>query len=501
MNSHKRQRSGAVLMIVVVLVLLMSLAAYDYLLSMQTENLAARSSGDRLVARQAAFSARDLLMVLMEKSRAERQALGGLRNNPALFAGSALVKTEHLEDDYLARGFVVCNTHRTTGAESAFRYGAVNESSKLHLMKLVQWDQQQPESGRHALLQLPGMDEATADAILDWVDADSQPRLLGAEADYYTLRVPPITPRNAMPTDLEELLLIRGVGAARLFGTQMNAKPQFPGETVPGVNELTRPWVDFLTVYSGERNETRAGIPRVFVNDSRLDLVHQRLLSVMPVDWANFIILYRQFGPSAADRKISNAGQITIDFTVAAAHEIENPLDLVAANVMLTEGDEQISVASPFSSEPLVMQNQLPRLVDQITVVPETRLIGRVNINLAPREVILGIPGIDEAVAERMIAARTIGDEKMLGRDHPVWLLTEGIVDLDTMRLLLPNVTAGGDVYRSEFGGIIDDRSPMFRFEAILDASVTPARQVYYRELVPKQVADWSLQSDATYPR
>ena len=64
-----RRRTGAVLLIVVVLVLLMSLAAYNYLLSMQTENLAARATGDRLTARQAACSARDLVMVLLEKSR------------------------------------------------------------------------------------------------------------------------------------------------------------------------------------------------------------------------------------------------------------------------------------------------------------------------------------------------------------------------------------------------------------------------------------------------
>ncbi|MCP3696470.1 MAG: hypothetical protein GY917_30020, partial [Planctomycetaceae bacterium] len=46
-----RQRRGTILIVVLVVLLLISVVAYDYMLSMQTENLAARSSGDQMVAR------------------------------------------------------------------------------------------------------------------------------------------------------------------------------------------------------------------------------------------------------------------------------------------------------------------------------------------------------------------------------------------------------------------------------------------------------------------
>jgi type II secretory pathway component PulK len=64
------------------------------------------------------------------------------------------------------------------------------------------------------------MSEATADAILDWLDADGQSRADGAEAEYYAGQGLPCEPRNGAPALLEELLLIRGVGRADLFGDE-----------------------------------------------------------------------------------------------------------------------------------------------------------------------------------------------------------------------------------------------------------------------------------------
>ncbi|MEC9001884.1 MAG: hypothetical protein VX644_00815, partial [Planctomycetota bacterium] len=60
-----RQRRGTILIVVLVVLLLISVVAYDYMLSMQTENLAARSSGDQMVARQAAWSAMDWLSAIL----------------------------------------------------------------------------------------------------------------------------------------------------------------------------------------------------------------------------------------------------------------------------------------------------------------------------------------------------------------------------------------------------------------------------------------------------
>ena len=89
MTTRIRHR-GTVLIIVVVLVMLLSLIAYKYLLAMQTEHMVTAAHGDRIQAQQSAQSVCDLLKLMLTMSRSERDALGGLSDNPAFFAGSTL---------------------------------------------------------------------------------------------------------------------------------------------------------------------------------------------------------------------------------------------------------------------------------------------------------------------------------------------------------------------------------------------------------------------------
>ena len=69
---------------------------------------------------------------------------------------------------------------------------------------------------------LPGMTEDVADAILDWIDEDEEPREYGAEADIIPACSLPYAPRNATPETVEELLLVRGVMPELLFGVDVN---------------------------------------------------------------------------------------------------------------------------------------------------------------------------------------------------------------------------------------------------------------------------------------
>jgi general secretion pathway protein K len=50
-----------------------------------------------------------------------------------------------------------------------------------------------------------------SDSILDWIDADDEPRIAGAESDYYQGLTPPYFAKNAPIDDLTELLLVKGV--------------------------------------------------------------------------------------------------------------------------------------------------------------------------------------------------------------------------------------------------------------------------------------------------
>jgi hypothetical protein len=147
------------------------------------------------------------------------------------------------------------------------------------------------------------------------------------------------------------------------------------------------------------------------------------------------------------------------------------------------DSESKIVLASPFTADETAMREYLPRLMDAVTIRRSTYFVGRVNVNLATREVLAGVPGIDSDLVERIIGARSLTAAEDPARRHPVWLLTEGVVDVAQMRRLLLYLTTGGDVGRAQVIGYYDVRSPVARFETVVDATRKPARQLYYKDL------------------
>src|SRR5204863_189714 len=68
-----------------------------------------------------------------------------------------------------------------------------------------------PDLIHDILMKLPNMTEEIADAIIDWIDADDNPRPNGAESATYSGMTPPYRCKNGPLDSIEELLLVRGV--------------------------------------------------------------------------------------------------------------------------------------------------------------------------------------------------------------------------------------------------------------------------------------------------
>lgn len=69
----------------------------------------------------------------------------------------------------------------------------------------------QPDIGvLQRLLALAGLDYSLVDALIDWMDADLQPRPSGAEDSYYMNLSPAYRAANRPMTSIEELRLVRG---------------------------------------------------------------------------------------------------------------------------------------------------------------------------------------------------------------------------------------------------------------------------------------------------
>lgn len=485
-----------VLFIVVIFVTMLSLAGLSYVAVMSTEHKAVRLRGDELQVEMAVGSGIEMMRAhLQQKSKPSStvRLAGSPSSDESQFRGVVVM------DDETGRRtrFSVVSPKVENDEVAGIRFGVSNESARLNLAVLPQWDEREPGTARAALMTLPNMTQDMADAILDWIDRDTEPRQFGAEASYYSGLAVPYGPRNAEPTSLEELLLVRDVTRELLFGTDENFNFQVdPGEqasassgTLSSAGATAVPWSMLLTVFSAEKNLNPNGEPKVDLNERDLTSLYGKLQKVVGEDLAKFIILCRQFRQVTrqANSKATALKRIEPDLNGRARYRFTSVLDLLGATIEIRANDEARTphtVRSPLKTSRQVIRETLPTLLDYVSIGSDPVIRGRVNLLEASEEVLMAVPGMTEGLARRIKtqrqAASAGGDES---RRHPTWLLADGLVDLEQMKKLLPYVTCGGDVYRGQVVGFFDDQGPVSRAEVVIDATSAPARQVYYKDL------------------
>ena len=131
----------------------------------------------------------------------------------------------------------------------------------------------------------------------------------------------------------------------------------------------------------------------------------------------------------------------------------------------------------------------LPELLDKLTTTKEEYLEGRININQARREILLGLPTMTEEIVNAIVAAQRLDSNGQPSLDTikqhttAAWLYAEGIVDIPGMMNLDPYITAHGDVYRVQVLGFFDGGGPVSRIEAMIDSTQLPPRIIAQRDL------------------
>jgi DNA uptake protein ComE-like DNA-binding protein len=521
-----RHRRGLVLILVLIVIAALALTAYTFSDLMLTHRHAAKVNGQRLQARYLVDSGVESIKLYLALDPTSQSEMGGHFNNPLMFQGMVVLP----EVDADSRGCfsVLAPYVDETGMGAVVRYGLEDESVRINLNGVLLADEVLEGAGRTLLMTLPGMTEDVADSILDWMDEDDEPRDYGAEIEYYGSLSPPYRPRNGPLLSVEELLLVRGVTPQAFFGVDMNrnglADPHESQSQMTGGGALLsapatstmmadplmsmgtpgwveRGWSGYLTLYSAEANMSADGLPRIHLNQDDLQQLNDELLELFPQEWINFIIAYRLYGASQqaggeqGDSQSVSAEEISLDLTQQAQAQFSQVLDLIDARIELPQegnrgggGDDQESppkiVTCPFPNDPASMAEYLPLLMDYCTVVDSPSIPARININQAPQEVLLGIPGMTEEIAEQIVSLRsTVVEGDTTGREHETWLLSEGIATLEEMRSLLPFVCAGGDVYRGQIVGYFQGGGPSTRVEVVFDATESQPRVLFWRDI------------------
>ncbi|MDR2438370.1 MAG: general secretion pathway protein GspK [Planctomycetaceae bacterium] len=427
-------------------------------------------------------------------------------DNPVQFCGIEVISSSLGRFGRGAGRFSVVSPRIEQGQLKGIRFGLVNESTRLHLGSVLEWERESSGQGLQALLKLPGMTPTMAESILDWIDADKVPRSSGAELDYYAQTGAAYRPRNTLPATLEELLLVRDVTRLLLFGNdehffygatlndlkQVSETRNLPNDllfrqedglgtrnemvsaeflvTEPvsffedslgtgGANTTRLPWCFLLTTLSAEKLvDPATGDAKIFLNDNNLEFLEEQLRNKLDEESCRFILAWR------------NKNGL-----------LDDPVDLLDA--VIKEAEEELR--SPFSLEDSVGEEKFLTLLDVAATQSDVVISGRINVNEAPAVVLEAVPELDRPTVLQIINRRGNPGEKQQGKyRHLVWLLSEKIVDKETMKKLSKRLTTGGDVYRSQIIGFFDGQGTVHRVEAVIDATVKPPRPVFTKNLL-----------------
>jgi general secretion pathway protein K len=268
-NPSEKRREGAVLLIVLGVILLASWMLVQ-IIARVSEEVALRGEDEQNDALQAsAFQALEITMGVL----AEIKLLDGGLYSPVQGWGNPL--------GYAGFTAYAVSNELESAEQDELDVGGMDEIVPFAFPPGIQVTVElRDESGRFPLnttseerwkllfeeMEIQSSDAAIlTDSLLDWIDADDETRLNGAEKGTYQRRDPAYLPANAPIVNLLDLQLIEGFD--RLF---------FDEDGVP--NDLYRTFSECITVINGEAVNLNTAHPLVLeVMGEELDFEPERI--------------------------------------------------------------------------------------------------------------------------------------------------------------------------------------------------------------------------------
>lgn len=553
MRTYNAGRPGYALVAVLVVIVVLSLAAYQFVEVMGAERRAAARLATAAQVRAAAASGVHQAAAMLADPTTYSNDLG----NDPLADGAFPEQT--ILSGATARQESKCSLVAVAVTANGYerRYGAVvDEAGKLNVNALIAQD----TAGQvlyDALMKLPNMTAEVADAIVDWVDADDDARTSGAESGYYQGLGQPYRAKNGPLNSLDELLLVKGVTPQLLYGTDRNRNGVADDDG--GGGQLTRGWADYLTAYGREINLDSGGTLRVNANEGEdLPALHGKLVTAVGQELADLILAYKMFTSSTVQTTSSatvnmtanatggapaaggsgggsaggtapttgsttvrmnatvttggagagggsqpaQSGNTTVGTMADLSDAVKTALEgeptnkkrlkslLDLRNVRITlpraQGAPQdaptVVVDSPLNAD-AGLNDALPKLLDKVTTTTNVELVPRLNVNTAPREVLLAVPNLTETDVDAILAQRDAQTKGDVGTTTAAWLVTTGAVTADTFKKVEKYLGGRSMVYRVQSIGYFAEGGPTARVEAVIDTNQGAPRVLYFRDL------------------
>lgn len=440
-------RRGVVLVAVLFVTALLAIVAAVLAFRVRAELAASTAKTRGEQAYQAALSGLGVALAVLRSSSADA---GVWYDNPDLF------RNQFVADDGANRWYFTIYADGDA-EQNTLRYGLSDEAGKINVNV----------APAETLAALRNMTAELVDCLLDYRDADGETRPEGAEQEYYDgLNRPYFIPNGPLGT-VEEMLMIKGFSGPVVYGEDANLNglldpneddgdDSFPPDNRDG--RLDRGLRALVTVYSSEPDLDRSGRPRVNINGDQAASGDLGL----PQQTLQFIALYR-----------------------AEGNAFKHPSELLEMRYQLKQAPRNVPGLQAGSwIESGVGGEQLPVVLDRLTTRPaDTRrpVVGLVNVNTAPLEVLAALPGMDANIAQQIIDVRRNLDAETLST--PAWLYTQNLLDAAAFKQVAPMLTARSYQFSARCVGFGVPCGRYRVLEAVLDLSGSVPRIAYLRDI------------------
>ena len=471
-------RRGFVLLVVLVVVALLALTCYEFADRTVNDRLAVARKTQLAQARAAALSGVDYVLAMA--SDPEFDPLLAMAE-PEQFVGVPVT-----EDGRVA--FTVFDPAYPSDADFAVN-GLGSELGKINLNALAESDLDEADA-REMLINVPGFDESIADTVLDFIDADAEPRPFGTETDDDGVPV-----RNLPLDSLDDLLALPEIDATLLYGEDANRNgvldpsendgdASAPPDNADGyLDPGLQRWV---TVYGREASVTPDGWPRINVNADDVDTMAADVSQEFGEAMGQYMLAVRNMGqqqggsggggqqqqqqpgsPEELGRQIATdilfgpEQTDPLEGSYYTGGEIRSLTQLIVTEVQDADG-------TPLPNFSTLSAEDIDRMYSVLALSDAPTIAGRIDLNAAPLEVLLGLPGFDEARAQQVFDGQGTWNS-------PMALFAEGAAPLELIEKIEPIVTTGTRTFRFSSVGYVEG-GPMVRVDAVVDAAQWPPR-------------------------
>ncbi len=478
-DSIRTRQRGAILVLVLWLVLILSLIALSYSTSVRTSLNIVTNRTNKVKARYYAKAGIERTIVeLLQLQEGYYGELSGFYNDEIRFF-----------EQPVGDGVYTLATGKRDESGRMI-YGITDEASRVNLNTVTE----------EALYTFPELTPEMINAFLDWRDSDSETRPDGAEDDYYQMLEDPYYCKNGGLHTVMELLLIAGWTSVEVFGEDANRNGlldpnEDDGDYSPPYDdqdgELDKGLADFFTVYSYDREINPDGQMRLDLNTASESELRQiegmtQTQAAAIVAWRNqrrFTSLAELLDVTEAQTQGQSGGQGSTALRSSALKQSS----VKGTKLSISQGKQTQSRdslrKSGISSSGAQTQgtrvfnfDQVARMVDWLCVGTENKH-NRININTAPFEVLMTLPGMTEDVANEILTRRASSQGPFTSRSE--------LRDINGMtESLFANIIDYVTVQSYQFRIIAEGREGETKatIEAVVDIATDPPTILYWRE-------------------